>query len=675
MSCLLWKSVTFLNLVWAVGGQLSGDLRLVGNSGQTGGSSGRLEVYYSGQWGTVCQDSFGPNDAGVACRQLGFSTYAHYGTVGTLGFSQPSSFTRTWLDDLRCLGTESRLINCPANTLIGKVEDCSHSEDVALICTGSTAVPSSGDLRLVDSFGQTGGSSGRLEIYYSGEWGTVCNDSFGIDEAVVACRQLGFSTYTRYGTVGALGFSQTSSTIRTWLDELRCSGSENRLIDCPSNPIGVEDCSHSEDVALICTGRTASPSSGDLRLVGSFSLTGGSSGRLEIYYSGQWGTVCQDSFGSNDARVACRQLGFSTYTRYGTVGTLGFSQASSTTRTWLDELRCSGIESKLIDCFANPIGDEDCSHSEDVALFCTAGLLISGNTIALIVTIPIPIIIITVLIVFLVRSLIRRRRRLALYARSTPLINNAASTDVVTASNTQDPAYPMQQPTDQTPPYSPQTPPQNMQPVAVYPTGQYADPQYHTSYPQQPPAPDSTGQPPPAQYHTGQPPLAVQQYPTRQPPSAQYPAGQPPLAQYPAGQPPPAQYPTGQPPPAQHPTGQPPPAQQPAGQPPPAQHPAGQPPPAQHPTGQPPPAQCPTGQPPPAQQPAGQPPPAQHPAGQPPPAQHPTGQPPPAQCPTGQPPPAQYPTGQPPPAQHPTGQPPPAQCPTGQPPPAQYPTE
>ena len=51
--------------------------------------------------------------------------------------------------------------------------------------------------------------------------------------------------------------------------------------------------------------------SGALRLAGSGSFS--TQGRLEICYSNQWGTVCDDDWDSTDAKVACRQLGYSTY--------------------------------------------------------------------------------------------------------------------------------------------------------------------------------------------------------------------------------------------------------------------------------------------------------------------------------------------------------------------------
>ena len=36
-------------------------------------------------------------------------------------------------------------------------------------------------------------AEGRVEICQSGEWGTVCDDGFGTEEADVVCRKLGFA--------------------------------------------------------------------------------------------------------------------------------------------------------------------------------------------------------------------------------------------------------------------------------------------------------------------------------------------------------------------------------------------------------------------------------------------------------------------------------------------------
>ena len=93
-------------------------------------------------------------------------------------------------------------------------------------------------------------NKGRLEVYINGEWGTVCNDNWGSSDALVACRQLGYSGVSSYH----ISVPSGSSSQRIWLDHVECSGSESKLINCNHRGYGVHSCSHSEDVGIRCQG-------------------------------------------------------------------------------------------------------------------------------------------------------------------------------------------------------------------------------------------------------------------------------------------------------------------------------------------------------------------------------------------------------------------------------------
>ncbi|XP_019849182.1 PREDICTED: neurotrypsin-like isoform X2 [Amphimedon queenslandica] len=229
-------------------------------------SAGIVQIYYFSsssstlRWGNICFDSsFGSTEASVICNQLGYNGASGYGRTGNTS-SYGTDRTATILAGINCAESSYlTLEQCNVTTNISS--SCtSDSEDVYVSCytTRIWNNPYSGQIRLV---GGTYSSYGRLEVYCNGQWGTVCDHSFGATDARVACRQLGYSDYSTY-----TGNLAGSSSQPIWLDNVICSSSSNCLAYCESCPATqYHNCRHSEDVALGCEFKsTFTPSSNTL---------------------------------------------------------------------------------------------------------------------------------------------------------------------------------------------------------------------------------------------------------------------------------------------------------------------------------------------------------------------------------------------------------------------------
>ena len=204
-----------------------------------------------------------------------------------------------------------------------------------------------GQLRLV---GGNIANEGRVEMCMNNVWGTVCDDTWGSTDATVVCRQLGYSTHGEqaapalietliiigvlaYKCTGAVAFLNAffgSGTGPIYLGNIDCTGRESNLIDCPHRSIVSCFRGHSDDAGVRCQGTLYKITSGcknnfcgSIHTVlvnvsgnctyGDVRLVGGSNqyeGRVEVCINDQWGTVCDDSWGTTDATVVCKQLGY-----------------------------------------------------------------------------------------------------------------------------------------------------------------------------------------------------------------------------------------------------------------------------------------------------------------------------------------------------------------------------
>ena len=91
-------------------------------------------------------------------------------------------------------------------------------------------------------------NQGRVEINVGGVWGTVCDDSWDINDAQVVCRMLNLSAATAAPHSAEFGEGRG----RIWLDDLQCTGNESSLLNCSHYGLGNHDCGHGEDASVVC---------------------------------------------------------------------------------------------------------------------------------------------------------------------------------------------------------------------------------------------------------------------------------------------------------------------------------------------------------------------------------------------------------------------------------------
>ncbi|XP_014283793.1 uncharacterized protein [Halyomorpha halys] len=261
--------------------------------------------------------------------------------------------------------------------------------------------------------GGTKPNEGTIEVKAHDKWGLVCDDEFEPKDGDVVCRHLGFP-------LGALeikkhSFFNTNHNMSFIIDNLHCLGNETSIADCFHNGWGIHDCKAEEAAGVVCKiaksecsfnywqcEKTAEciplaflcdnvkdckdhsdedpkkcESPIEVRLVGTGGVSKSSKaneGRVEVRRFGVWGTICDDDFGVQEAKVVCSALGFSGNGQVYKEAAYGAGEGI----IWLDQVHCLGNESSIHQCMSDGWGQTNCKHNEDVAVSCLPPPLSEG---------------------------------------------------------------------------------------------------------------------------------------------------------------------------------------------------------------------------------------------------------------------------------------------------------
>ncbi|XP_038052381.1 uncharacterized protein LOC119725091 [Patiria miniata] len=324
---------------------------------------GRVEVFYRCEWGTICGSShWGIEEANVVCRQLGYTSATQ--TWRRAHFGQGSG--PILLDNVECRGSESRIDQCD-HTGWYNLDCWYYYGDIGVKC--NEIVLFSVPVRL------TNGSfpyEGRIEIYHDGQWGTVCDDGWSIEDANVICRQLGYPPASQAWQGSHFGEGSGPILLRN----VACNGTESNIDLCEHSGWFNHSCSHTEDAGVTCGEQlivnTSSPVS--VRLVKGDAPN---EGRVEVYYKCHWGTVCHQDWTIIDAHVICRQLGYPSASQ--AWHSAHFGRGSGP--ILLSNVVCHGNESSIDQCqHSGWYVTSGCRHNNDAGVTCDLASPSEGYT-------------------------------------------------------------------------------------------------------------------------------------------------------------------------------------------------------------------------------------------------------------------------------------------------------
>ncbi|MGH0174424.1 UNVERIFIED_CONTAM: hypothetical protein FKN15_068330 [Acipenser sinensis] len=384
-------------------------LRLAGEKRKH--NEGRVEVYYSGEWGTVCDDDFSIHAAKVVCRELGY--------MEAISWAPSSKYGRG--DDMilncrNCWGSLGEESGPSPLTFLGFLVSY-HGHHQGQYCKSLNIQVEDVRIRaiLASYRKRVPVTEGYVEVKDGGRWKQICDENWSPLSSRVICGMFGFPGERKFNTRVYKMFARRRKH-SYWDYSVNCTGNEAHLSNCKMGQSVVHknsSCVGGMPVVVSCIpGRAFAPSSmtgfrkafrqemgqsvvhknsscvGGMPVVVScipgrafapssmtgfrkafrqeqplVRLKGGANigeGRVEVLKKGEWGTICDDNWNLLSAGVVCRELGFGSAKEYLTGG-MG--------PVHMNEVECSGFEKSITECFFNK-ESLGCSHEEDAGVRC-----------------------------------------------------------------------------------------------------------------------------------------------------------------------------------------------------------------------------------------------------------------------------------------------------------------